>query len=233
MNGADLLAILGGIATVAAALKAAHFLLQRAGAFLKFTQSLDRIPDIASLTDGQEALTESLTKLTDEVRTAREHAATTADIEVIVNRFNLSVDRLTRQAAESDLRTAITTFKAHTVHCPTASYIISTSTDGKGVFVWANPTWYEMMGIDEAEARNNQWWNSIAPEDAARVAAASATAAAQKVEFSVTYRHINLSTQESTRVHVQAWPLVVGDMQPEDQILFLGAIKTLGPTAPS
>ena len=96
------------------------------------------------------------------------------------------------------------------------------------MFMWANPVWYELMECDEAEARNNQWWATIDPADVAKVKSASETAAAQHIEFSVTYRHIGLKTGKRSRVHVQAWPLVVGNPEPGEPVLYLGAIKVIG-----
>jgi PAS domain-containing protein len=212
----SLIPIASGILVVLAAVKAIGFMGSKFGGVVDFTRALNRVPDITGLAMGQAEIKASVDKAA---------ADTATYIEQFAENFHTKFATLTRQVAQSDIDAAIATFKAHTTFCPTASFIVETSTDGSGNFIWANKVWYDICGLTEDEAKSGQYWSGIHPDDLARMRAASDMATGRRAMLDIHYRLINLRTNEVMSAHAMAWPLVVAGMEPADQTVYLGSIS--------
>lgn len=201
--------IAGSIAIFAAAFAVLRKAGRGASGVVEFVDQMRNIPDISGLVAGQAR-----------IEAAQAESATTRDINAIVQSFAHAEQLMVSSAIEF----SVATFKIHTMYCPVPSYVIATSTDGQGDFIWANQPWYDLHGIDEVQARSGQFWSCIHPDDRAAVRLASDGAASRRVMFSVDYRLVNHKTGVVKKVHAQALPLVPHTVKDGDQVLYLGAI---------
>lgn len=218
MDFTILLTVLGAITAGAGAVKGLQFFWNMFGKLKDFTESASELSAFQAETRA------TLTELKDGALAAAPSLASITDIRDIVDAFSTTVGSMSQEAVEM----AIATFKANTVHSHTASYIIASTPDGGGEFIWANPAWYSLLGISYAEAVIGAYWNCISPEDQAKAKAASDSASKNRHEFRVSYANINQATSVKTRVQAQAWPLIPYGDSPSNSVVFLGAIKDLG-----
>jgi hypothetical protein len=215
------LAILGGISVFAAALKGIPIIWNAAKSAGKFIGALEDVPDIEKLESNQEELKESLNSINDTLRRVEDDAREMGNIRTLANEFNSTISKI----SDNTIDLTVTAFKSHATHCDVPSYIIASS-DGKvGNFIWANDPWYELHGIGYTEAKNGQFWDSIAEEDRQRVKHASDAAALSKIEYKVTYHIINPETQVRTKVTANSWPLIPYNAYVDNRVVYLGGIE--------
>lgn len=214
------LAILGGIAATAAAIKGLPVIYNGIKNTGKFFGALEDIAGIERLESNQEELKSSLSTISSTLERVERENKEFGNIQNLAIGFSATVMAL----SENTIDLTITAFKAHATHCEVPSFIIATSHDKVGEFVWANEPWYKLHGIGYIEAKNGQFWDSIAPEDRPRVKAASDMAADSKIEFKVTYTTVNQETLEKTKVTSNSWPLVPYSAKEDSRIVYLGGI---------
>lgn len=215
------LAILGGIATAAAAIKGIPVLYNGLKNTGKFFGALESVVNIEKLENNQEEMKTSLDNIGDTLKRVEIENKELGSIADLALGFHSSIVGLSNSTVDMTM----TAFKAHTSHCEVPSFIISTSEDKVGTFIWANQPWYRLHGIGYTEAKNGQFWDSIAPEDRSRVKSASDMAADSRLEFKVTYTVINQETNERTKVTANSWPLIPYSNTKETQIIYLGGIE--------
>lgn len=214
------LAILGGIAATAAAIKGLPVIYNALKNTGKFFGALEDIAGIERLESNQKELKSSLNTISSTLDRVDKENREFGNIENLASEFSTTIIGL----SENTINLTMTAFKAHASHCEVPSFIIATTHDKVGEFVWANEPWYKLHGIGYTEAKNGQFWDSIAPEDRSRVKAASDMAADSKIEFKVSYTTVNQETSERTKVTSNSWPLVPYSAKDDSRIVFLGGI---------
>lgn len=215
------LAILGGVAAAAAAIKGIPVLYNAAKNTGKFFGALEGVVDIEKLEINQEVMKNSLDDIGTTLKKVENENEELGNIAELALGFNLAIVSLSNNTVDMTMAA----FKAHATHCEVPSFIISTSEDKIGNFLWANQPWYRLHGIGYVEAKNGQFWDSIAAEDRTRVKSASDMAADSRIEFKVTYTVVNQETKERVKVTANSWPLIPYSPTKETQIVYLGGIE--------
>lgn len=214
------LAILGGIATAAAAIKGVPVVYNALKKTGKFFEALEDISGIERLESNQEELKSSLSTINSTLERVEKENKEFGNIRNLALDFSSTITAVSENAVEL----TVTAFKAHVNHCDVPSFVISTSHDKVGKFIWANESWYKLHGIGYIEASNGQFWDSVSEEDRVRVKAASDMAAESRIEFKVSYTVINQQTQLKTKVTANSWPLIPYSAEPDARIIYLGGI---------
>lgn len=212
------LAVIGGISTAAAATAAIWKFIKWIG---KASTVMTAMQDVVEIAGIQGALTE----LAADVKSIKTQAGVQESVDRLADEVAASQSVLGRMLIES----AIVAFQAHTDMCPVPSYVIATSDDKRGEFIWANAAWYEFHGLDYTQAINGQYWESIHPKDRLRVKAASDSVAIHWTQFKVEYTHVNQRTGQETPTLLISRPLVPYNGKPGDRVCFLGSMRPLTP----
>lgn len=217
---AEALAI--GLVTFVTALKALPWVWNTFLWWVAFFRSVPEITKVAALASDVSAIRDDVGSLSAIFESHQKQREVVDIIRDLVEKMPADIDA----AAIKNITAA---FQAHTAACGAASYVMATSTDGDGRFIWANPSWFKLHGLTEAEAINGQAWATVDPADYQRVRHASDTASATRTRLSVTYTLINLVTGERCEVHANAWPLIPSSVKPGDQVVYLGSIRKGAP----
>ena len=212
------LIVIGALASAGAATAFVWKFIKWIGTASNVMTAMQDVVEIAGI---QEALTE----LASDVKSLKDHAGVQESVDRLADEVAASQAVLGRMLIES----AIVAFQAHADMCPVPSYVIATSSDGRGEFIWANAAWYEFHDLDYTQAINGQYWESVHPKDRARVQAASDSVAAHWTQFKVQYLHVNQRTGKETPTLLIARPLVPYNGKPGDRVCFLGSMRPLTP----
>lgn len=223
MTITTILAILGGIATFAAAVKGVPIVWNGIKKFIGFIGALEQVVDIDKLETSQEEIKSHIQSINESITRVEQETSELGTIKTLAAEFNTTLLKITDNAIDL----TVTAFKTHASHSSVPSFIIKTTEDHVGAFIWANDAWYNFHGIGYTEAKNGQFWDCISPADRNRVQAASDIAAAAKTEFKVTYTSINRLSLKETRVTASSWPLIPYALKNEDGIVYLGCIQIL------
>lgn len=219
MNPTTILAVLGGISV---AITSFITIIKGFPVLWRYitntTKVISSIPKIAQYGD----INQKVNELDGKITHSNEMHQEIKLLQELVQDVQENISNINDNA----LKIAIATFQATSTGLGVPSFVIGTSPDKKGLFIWANRAWYNLIGIGPEEAKNNQYWASVAPEDYARVKAASDSASEAKIVLKVSYKLINLKTEKETEVTLTSWPLIQ-PLMPENSIVYLGVIEVM------
>lgn len=97
-------------------------------------------------------------------------------------------------------------------------------TDSQGTCLWVAPSWTEITGIDNEDAHENGWLNSIHPDEREEVYKQWHSAVEQKREFRMSYNIVNIKTNDI--IHVRGLARALRDHK-GNVIGFVGLIKRI------
>ena len=97
-------------------------------------------------------------------------------------------------------------------------------TDSQGTVTWVAPSWTEITGIDNEDAHENGWLNSIHPDEREEVYKQWQAAVDQKREFRMSYNIVNINTSDV--IHVRGLARALRDHK-GNVIGFVGLIKRI------
>lgn len=235
MNWAIFLSVLGGIAAFAAAIKAVPPIYESIRTFFQFLSGLSAASTVPFLVNENEDTQDKLDLITTLVaqlaHDLKEHMEEEERLRKeernIVEELADTVLMHQKQFGHHIFTVASTVFKQVTYAEDSAFYLLEWDPEEeRWVWSWGNPAYLRLTGLNFQEARNNQFWYSVAEEDRVRVRQVAEEAGLRHSHLEVSYTNVHLKTQEKTPVTLNASPLLGSD---NTVYGYLGTIKTLDP----